>query len=234
MKTSKHQKPKTANNSNLYFAIGLTVVLALTYFSLEFKSYASSNHYTQTLASEYWTPQEEIVQLPPPPKPQKPKYIPPQIMEVPDDTQEIETQVLSTESNQETDIDIHILPTEEDPVVAEEIIFIRVEEKPVFPGCENATNPTKCFNEMMVKHIQKTFKYPAIAQEMGIDGKVYMHFVIQKDGTIGDIAVARSPNEILSKEATRIITKLPKMKPGKQRGQAVKVPFNIPITFKLH
>ena len=68
---------------------------------------------------------------------------------------------------------------------------------------------------------------------MGVQGKVYMHFVIQKDGSIGNIQIARSPDKNLGIEATRIISKLPKMTPGKQRGIAVRVPFSLPITFKL-
>jgi len=67
---------------------------------------------------------------------------------------------------------------------------------------------------------------------MGVQGRVYVNFVIQKDGSIGNIRM-RSPDKNLGKEARRIIDKLPKMTPGKQRGRAVRVPFSIPITFKL-
>ncbi|PSR08543.1 MAG: energy transducer TonB, partial [Candidatus Arcticimaribacter sp.] len=70
--------------------------------------------------------------------------------------------------------------------------------------------------------------------EMGIQGKVYMRFVIEKDGSITNIEVLRSPDRNLEKEALRIINKLPKMTPGKQRGRPVRVPFSIPITFKLN
>ena len=83
-------------------------------------------------------------------------------------------------------------------------------------------------------HINKTVRYPEIAQEMGIQGKVYMRFVIEKDGSITNIEVLRSPDRNLEKEALRIINKLPKMTPGKQRGRPVRVPFSIPITFKLN
>ena len=120
--------------------------------------------------------------------------------------------------------------------VDEVIPFEVIEEIPLFPGCEGEMNKDDkklCFQKMLLKHIRKTFRYPEISQEMGIQGRVYMKFVIQKDGSIGNVEVLRSPDKNLSKEASRIISKLPKMTPGKQRGKAVKVPFSIPITFKL-
>ena len=85
---------------------------------------------------------------------------------------------------------------------------------------------------MMQKHIRKNFRYPELAQEMGLQGRVSTQFIINKDGSIGTIS-KRGPHELLEREAARILSKLPKMKPGMQRGTAVKVPFSIPITFKL-
>ena len=82
------------------------------------------------------------------------------------------------------------------------------------------------------KHIRKNFRYPEIAQEMGIQGRVYVNFIISKDGSISNIRM-RGPDKNLEKEAARIIGKLPKMTPGKQRGRPVRVPFSIPITFRL-
>ena len=111
-----------------------------------------------------------------------------------------------------------------------------VDEVPVFPGCEvvSKSEQKKCFQKMIFIHINKTVCYPEIGQEMGIQGKVYMRFVIEKDGSITNIEVLRSPDRNLEKEALRIINKLPKMTPGKQRGHPVRVPFSIPIAFKLN
>ncbi|MEC7124753.1 MAG: energy transducer TonB, partial [Bacteroidota bacterium] len=90
----------------------------------------------------------------------------------------------------------------------------------------------ECFQEKINKHIRKNFRYPEIAQEMGIQGRVYVNFIISKDGSISNIRM-RGPDKNLEKEAARIIGKLPKMTPGKQRGRPVRVPFSIPITFRL-
>lgn len=82
------------------------------------------------------------------------------------------------------------------------------------------------------KHIRKNFRYPDIAQEMGIQGRVYVNFIISKDGTITNIRM-RGPDKNLENEAARIIGRLPQMTPGRQRGRPVRVPFSIPITFRL-
>ncbi len=113
------------------------------------------------------------------------------------------------------------------------VAFGWVENVPVFPGCENATDKRACFQKSMQGHIMKNFRYPIEAQEKGIQGRVSAMFVIQKDGTIDNIKM-RGPDAFLEKETARIIGLLPKMKPGKHKGTAVRVPFSIPITFKLH
>ena len=105
---------------------------------------------------------------------------------------------------------------------------------PFFQDVKKWSNPKKkkCFQDQINKHIRKNFRYPVIAQEMGIQGRVYVNFIISKDGSISDI-IMRGPDKNLEKEAARIISKLPTMTPGKQRGEAVRVPFSIPINFKL-
>lgn len=110
--------------------------------------------------------------------------------------------------------------------------FSVVENVPVFPGCENAEDPRACFNDKIQNHIMKNFNYPEQAQKEGIQGKVMVLFSIQKDGAIGDLKL-NGPHELLENEAKRIIEKLPNMRPGKQRGRAVTVPFAIPISFRL-
>ena len=86
--------------------------------------------------------------------------------------------------------------------------------------------------EQINKHVKKHFRYPEIAQEMGIQGRVLTTFIIDKDGTITNIQM-RGPDKNLEVEAKRIISLLPQMIPGKQRGRPVRVPFSIPITFRL-
>ena len=112
------------------------------------------------------------------------------------------------------------------------IPFSTVEEAPIYPGCENASDKRACFQESIYKHISKNFRYPQEAQDLGIQGKVNTMFVIGKDGLINDIRL-RGPSKLLEEETKRILLLLPNMKPGKQRGKEVNVPFSVPVTFKL-
>ena len=120
----------------------------------------------------------------------------------------------------------NILAKTEFPVkqtdASEEIFFI-VEEMPEFPGGEQALR----------EFIAKNVEYPKVAQEKGIQGKVYVTFVVTKDGSIANATIARGVDPSLDTEALRVVNGLPKWKPGKQRGQFVNVSYTVPINFKL-
>ncbi len=233
MEVKKNPKKDLNRNSGMYFIAGLAMVLALTYVALEWKTfYGETYERTAMIVDDELIEDVELVHIEPPKPPTPPAA--PEIIEVVEDEVEVEESIIdTTESDEEKEVaevkDIETADIEEDV----DVPFILVEDAPVFPGCENESDKKACFNKMMNKHIRKNFRYPEIAQEMDIQGKVYMHFVIQKDGSIGNVQIARSPDKTLGAEATRIITKLPDMKPGRQRGNPVRVPFSIPITFKL-
>jgi len=110
--------------------------------------------------------------------------------------------------------------------------FASIEHVPIFPGCENVDDKRSCFNDKIQLHISKNFRYPMEAQEAGIQGRVSVMFTISSIGTIENINM-RGPDKLLEDEVERIIKKLPKMIPGKNKGVAVNVPFSIPVTFKL-
>lgn len=235
MEPKKNQELELKRNSLLYFSIGLAAVLLLTYVALEWKSF----HKTPYKDIAHLKLEDDLREnvpptiqefIPPPP----PKIQTPPIIEIADNDEDvIETVIEADEVNQETEIakveDIAVLDEE----IPDKISFIVVEDAPIFPGCENAEDQKACFQEMMIKHVKRNFRYPDIAQEMGLQGRVNVVFTIQKDGSIGDVRM-RGPHEVLKTEASRIISKLPKMTPGKQRGTPVKVPFSIPITFRLN
>ncbi|VAW12013.1 putative TonB-dependent receptor [hydrothermal vent metagenome] len=233
MELKKNPKADLTKNSSLYFVIGLFVVMLLTYLAFEHKTYEDTTEYDISMNIDddldEEVPMTEQLKTPPPPPPPAA----PEIIEVVEDEEEIEETVIeSTETSQEEEIinvdDVEVGEIYEDV----DVPFSVIENVPVFPGCENASNKRTCFNKMIQKHISKNFRYPEIAQEMGVQGRVSVMFTIQKDGSIGNIRM-RGPDKNLEKEAARIIGKLPKMTPGKQRGRAVRVPFSIPIMFKL-
>ncbi len=233
MELKKNPKADVGKNSSLYFVIGLAAVLGIVYAAMEWKKYDRSNDYDIALNVEdsldEEVPMTEQIKTPPPPPPPAA----PEVIEVVEDEEEVEETVIeSTETSQDEEVmeveDVEVEEVDEDISVP----FAVIEDVPIFPGCEKSGNKKQCFQEMMQKHIRKNFRYPEIAQEMGVQGRVSVVFTIMKDGSIGNIRM-RGPDKNLEAEALRIIKRLPKMTPGKQRGRAVKVPFSIPITFKL-
>ena len=107
-----------------------------------------------------------------------------------------------------------------------------LDEAPIFPGCENATNKKDCFVEQLNEHVKKYFYYPNEAQEYGLQGRVAVLFTIDEEGNVTNIR-KRGPHKLLEDAAEEIILKLPKMKPGKYKGKVVKTPFSLPINFAL-
>lgn len=238
MELKKNPKADIGRNSGLFFVAGLAFVMLLTWQALEYKKYDDVANYdisqnVDELLDEEVPMTEQLKTPPPPPPPPAPE-----IIEVVEDEAEVpETVIKTTESNQDEPVaeikDIKVAEIDEDL----DIPFSVIEDVPIFPGCESEKSKgakalRDCFQEQMYKHISKNFRYPEISQEMGVQGKVNVMFVIQKDGSIGSVRM-RGPDKNLEAEAARIIGKLPKMTPGKQRGRAVRVPFSIPITFKL-
>ena len=233
MKPKKNPKVDLNKNSSLYFVIGLSIVLLITWRVIEWKTYKNVYDYEALMVDDdddEDVPITEQLKTPPPPPPPPPPA--PEIIEVIEDEEEIEETVIeSTETDEEEIIEVVEVIEEYEDI---DVPFAVIEDVPIFPGCErvNKSERRNCFQEQMNKHIKRNFRYPEIAQEMGIQGRVYVNFIISKNGSITNIRM-RGPDKNLEKEAERIIAKLPRMTPGKQRGRPVRVPFSIPITFRL-
>jgi len=235
MQLKKNPKADLTKNSSLYFAIGLASVLFISWQAIEWKTYDKTGYGYEALNVEDEDDEEvpitEQLKTPPPPPPPPPA---PEVIEIVEEEEEVEETVIeSTETDQEEIVEVEDIEVEDD-FEDVDVPFAVIEDVPIYPGCENVPKSQRraCFQEKINKHIRKNFRYPEIAQEMGIQGRVYVQFVIAKDGSITSVRM-RGPDKNLEKEAARIISKLPKMTPGKQRGRAVRVPFSIPITFRL-
>ena len=233
MQLKKNPEADLNKNRNLYFVIGLTLVLGVTWGAVEYKSYERKIDLTNgdmLIDDEEDVPITEQLKTPPPPPPPPPPA--PEVIEIVEDEEEVEETVIeSTESDEEMVIEDIVVEDDFDDI---DVPFAVIEDVPIFPGCESVAKSQRraCFQEQMNKHIRKNFRYPDIAQEMGIQGRVYVNFIISKDGTITNIRM-RGPDKNLENEAARIIGRLPQMTPGRQRGRPVRVPFSIPITFRL-
>ena len=107
--------------------------------------------------------------------------------------------------------------------VEENKVFDVVEQMPSFPGGMGA----------LMSWLSQNIKYPVIAAENGVQGRVIVQFVVEKDGSITDVKVAKSVDPSLDKEAARVVSSMPKWTPGKQNGSAVRVKYTVPVTFKL-
>ena len=240
MKPKKNPNVDVGRNSSLYFMIGLTSMLFLTWQSLEVKTYEKDSVVSEVLEVsddlKEDVPITEIIRTTPPPPPPSA----PDVIEIVEDVEDVEETVIeSTESSQETFVedaivsvdDIDAEEVEEDIVVP----FAVIEYVPVFPGCEiyeTQEERKACFNEKVQEHIKANFKYPQVALDMGISGRVFVQFVIDSNGRVANIQ-KRGPDQLLEKEAFRIISTLPTVKPGVQRGKPVKVKYSIPINFVL-
>ena len=238
MKPKKNPNAEIGRNSSLYFMIGLTSVLFMTWQSFEVKFYEEESKVSEVVQvtdelKEDVPITEMIRTTPPPPPPSAPDVI-----EIVDDVEDVkETIIESTESSQETFIEDAVVRIEDVDVeeVEEEVVvpFAVIEYVPVFPGCEDLQTQAErkeCFNQKVQEHIKNNFKYPPSALEMGITGKVYLQFVIDSNGRVTGIQ-KRGPDKLLENEAVRIIASLPTVKPGEQRGKKVSVKYSIPINF---
>lgn len=235
MEPKKNEKADLQNYSGLFFQIGLLFTLLGIYFVMETKFYEKTYKDLGTLdvsVEEEVIPITERQQKKPPPPPPPPAVQ--EIIRIVEDDVDLEEEldIESTETDQEEAIEIDEVVEEEEEEV---FSFAVVEDKPVFPGCESVSKSERdrCFQRSIMKHIHKTFRYPDVAREMGIQGKVYVSFVISKSGKITDVKVMRKVDKSLDKEAERIVKNIPTMTPAKQRGKPVKVSYMIPITFRL-
>ena len=227
MELKKNPKADLEKRRGLYLEIGLVVILAASLIAFNVKSYDkdTSEAFQREVQDE---PEEIIIQTdiqepPPPPPPEAPEVT--TIIEVVSDDKEIKNDVtFSTEVTDDTkNIAIVQVQIEEEEDETETQIFTVVENEPEFPGG----------TEALYKYLAQNIKYPQLARENNITGKVYVTFVVEKDGSIANPKVLRDIGGGCGAEALRVVKSMPKWAPGKQRGKAVRVQFNLPVNFNL-
>lgn len=224
MDVKKSPKATLEDKKMLFLLMGFVMVLSLLYIGLEWtnsevKVYDVANSdFLLEDEIEIQTTQEE---LPPPPPPPVPEVI--EELNIVEDDVKTETIKIETEDNKDK---IVISAPVAAPKVVEEddqVIFQVVETMPTFPGGDQA----------LFKFLSDNIRYPVIAQENGIQGRVICQFVVNRDGSIVDVEVVRSVDASLDREAIRVIKSMPNWKPGMQRGKAVRVKYTLPVNFRL-
>ena len=236
MEAKKNPKADVSRNGSIYFAVGLALMLFLTYTTINYKTYDKSLIDIGQLDLDADLDEEIplIDQIKPPPPPPPPPAAP-EVIEIIDDKEEIEETVIeSTETEQDEEIEVEDIVLEEvDEDV--EVPFSVIENVPEYPGCERGSNSEKrkCMSDKIAKFVQRKFNTD-LAGDLGLSGRLRINviFKIDKNGNVVGVR-SRAPHPRLEKEAARVINMLPKMKPGRQRGKAVIVPYSLPITFQV-
>lgn len=236
MEIKKSQRADLESQKSTGLLIGYIVTLAAIFVAFEYttRDYVETD---QVYSTASFVSEEEVVPITqpiftaaPPPPAEAPQVA--EILDIVDNNTEIqEEEIQSTESTTEAVSGpvAHVSgPAMGPPAATQEEgdegeVFEIVEQNPMFPGG----------NEALMKWLSKNLKYPASAQENGIQGRVLVQFVVNKDGSIVEPKVLRSVDPALDKEALRVVSTMPKWQPGKQRGKTVRVRFTLPVTFRL-
>lgn len=223
MEIKKKPEADLTKKTGMFLNLGLVISLGVVITAFSWRSYDEGDLMNLGQVDDNF---EEIMEVPPTeqPPPPPPVIQQPEIIEVPDE-EEIEQEIevdLDVEITEETAIEEIIVSDEPEEEVADEIFTI-VEEQPTPDGGMPA----------FYDFVRKNLKYPSQARRMGIEGKVFVQFVVDKDGTITDVQAIKGIGAGCDEEAIRVLSKHPKWKPGKQRGRPVRVRMVIPITFKL-
>ena len=209
----------------MFIQIGMVISLLVAWMAFEHKSY-DKREIDPSLLNREVVLDEEMVEI------TKQEEQKPQPVEMPKQTTQLESvqddvEVDDIEINAEVEqnevIEEYVAPEVVDEEVVEQEIFKIVEEMPSFPGGE----------AKLMEYVGKNIKYPQIARETGIQGRVFVNFVVEPDGSVSNVTVLRGIGGGCDEEAMRVVKNMPKWKPGKQRGKAVRVQYMLPVNFRL-
>lgn len=226
MQLKKSPKASLEDKTFTYVLIGFVFVLSVCYVALEWTEKEVTKYEvadTDFLIEDEIEIQQTTQETPPPPPPPEIQTV--EELVIVDDDKEVESVEINTEDDKNQEIVIQApVEVKQDAEEDVDVVFVVVETMPEFPGGQQA----------LFKYLSENVKYPVIAQENGIQGRVICQFVVNKDGAIVEVEVVRSGGDpSLDKEAVRVIKSMPKWKPGKQRGKPVRVKYTVPVNFRL-
>jgi len=234
MEPKKSPEADLEKSRGVFLQFGIVVALLLCIFLIEYKTYDESvsdlGELDVQMDDEIIPITQREVQPPPPPPPP-----PPEVIEVVEDDVELEDELEMQTTETDMMEEVEVIEMEEE--VSDEVLsFAVVESVPIFPGCEDAKDNDErktCFQQKVLIFVSNNFEFPEMAKEMGIQGRVYVNFVIEKNGSITNVEIVRGVDPLLDDEAVRVVKKLPKLIPAKQRGKPVRMSFTLPINAKL-
>lgn len=226
IENKKSKKTNLENKRSIFFLIGLVLALSSVLFAFEWKT-AETTEVIDFGPGDFIN--DDYIFIPSTPaekkEPPKPAIHVPEFVLVDNDKKVNDIDLIFEEPDDPLGIDLNNLVFQEsnNSMDKEEVIVIIAEEMPEFPGGERA----------LVSYLSRNVKSPLIAQENGIEGKVYVSFVIDEEGAIFDVSILRGVDSSLDNESLRVVRGMPKWSPGKQGGKPVKVRYNVPIYFEL-
>lgn len=227
MEAKKSPKADLEKKKGLFLEIGLVATLAIVLLAFNIKSYDQKE--IEIIQNHIDGPEELDVEITradePPPPPPEPEVVTPTELNVVADNVEVADVDINAEDDQNQAQQEYVAPVvetvEED--VKDEEIFVSVEKMPEFPGGE----------EKLYKYLRDNLKYPDMATQQNIQGKVYVQFVVEKDGSIANPKVLRDIGGGCGDEALRVVRAMPKWNPGIQRTKKVRVQYTLPVNFQL-
>ena len=230
MEVKKSPKADLERGKTMSVLMGFIVGLAVLFVGFEWSTQdvmvVDETEQVQDVIAEEEIEITRQENTPPPPPPPAAPAVAEVLTVVDDDVELADVEIASSEDDASAaQAETYVAPVveEEEEEESAQQIFTVVEKQPEFPGG---------MSELM-KFLAKSIKYPVIAQENGIQGRVVCSFVVNRDGSIVDIQVMRGVDPSLDKEAVRVIGTMPKWKPGEQRGKPVRVRFILPVQFRL-
>ena len=225
MEEKKSPKANLENKKLMFMQIGLIISLIIAWLAFEHKSY-DKREIDPSLLRQTEVVEEEMVEITKQeePKPQ-PVEVPKQTtqLEIVEDDVEVEDIEINAEIAQAEVVEDYTPVEVQEEEVVEAEVFTIVEEMPSYPGGD----------QKMYEYLGKNIKYPQIARESSIQGRVFVNFVVEPDGSVSNVKVLRGIGGGCDEEAVRVVKSMPKWKAGKQRGKAVRVSYTLPVVFKL-
>ena len=230
MISRKTPKADLENKRSTWRALGFIASLAFILIAISWTNYEvlvrQAINFEADLLEDEEIPVNVVTPPPPPPPPQQTTVI-----EIVDDEEEIEIELEIEDIELDDDTDIEII--EDDDDVDDYTPFMIVENMPALPACKNMRGDERhqCTQMEIIRYVSKNTKYPHIAKDAGIQGTVFVYFVVGRDGYVKDVKVLREVDPRLDKEAKRVVETLPRFDPGQQRGKSVSVQYTIPVKF---
>jgi protein TonB len=226
MEAKKSPKADLENKKRIFLQIGLAIALLGVLAAFEWKTYERQVYDLGTLEMDFIEEEDIPItrqETPPPPPPPEAST---ELVIVDDDVEIEEEFMVDVEATVMTEVKefTPVVVVQEEEEISEEVIFTVVEDQPSYPGGEEAR----------IRYLQENLRYPQMAREAGIQGTVFVTFVVERDGSVTDVRVLRGIGGGCDEEAVRVVQNMPRWNPGRQRGQPVRVQFNMPIRFVLN